>query len=110
MDKKRFEELKESIIEAGKIMRGEIEPSREFVYEVDSSEIAPPVNVWAVCVETDDEELLIPGKIYSVKIGKTRIWVVDEEGEATLCPEEFFLPISLPSEVSNRLEKLKQVA
>ena len=41
-------------------------------------------------METDDEELLIPGKIYEVKIGRNRIWVIDEEGEATLCPQEVF--------------------
>ena len=110
MDKERFEGLKESIIEAGKIMRGKIAPSREFVYEVDSSEIQPPMETWAVCVETDDEELLIPGKIYEVKISRNRILVIDEEGEATLCPQEFFMAIELPQAVSQRLENIKQAA
>ena len=110
MDKKRFEGLKESIIEAGKIMRGDLQPSREFVYEIDSSEIQPPTEIWAVCVETDDEELLIPGKIYEVKIGRSRVWVRDEQGEATLCPQEFFMPIELPREISEKLENIKQAA
>lgn len=110
MDKKRFERLKESVIEAGKIMRGEVKPSREFVYEIDSSEIQPPIVTWAVCVETDDDELLIPGKIYEVKVGRNRVWVRDEEGEATLCPQEFFMPIELPQAVSERLENIKQAA
>lgn len=110
MTKENFEGLKESIIEAGKIMRGEIKPSREFIYEVDSSEIPLPVETWAICIETDDEGLLIPGKIYHVKILSKGFWVIDEEGEATLCPEEFFFPISLPSEVSKRLAELKQAA
>ena len=110
MDKERFEGLKESIIEAGKIMRGEIAPSREFVYEIDSSEIQPPTEAWAVCVETDDEELLIPGKIYEIKIGRNRILVIDEEGEATFCPQEFFMPLELSQVVLERLENIKQAA
>ena len=110
MDKERFEGLKESIIEAGKIMRGEIAPSREFVYEIDSSEIQPPTEAWAVCVETDDEGLLIPGKIYEIKIGRNRILVIDEEGEATFCPQEFFMPLELSQVVLERLENIKQAA
>ncbi|MCY7375710.1 MAG: hypothetical protein LH472_07030 [Pyrinomonadaceae bacterium] len=63
MSKKHFERLSESVIEAGKIMRGEMKPSREFTLEVEASEITPPVETRAICVETDDEELLIPGKL-----------------------------------------------
>ena len=107
MDKKRFEDLQESIIEAGKVMRGELEASREFVFEVDTSEIKPPTETWAVCVETDDE-LLIKGKIYPVKINSNTVWVRDEEGEATLCPKEFFLPIALPQKVKRKLANLAQ--
>ena len=110
MDKKRFKDLKESIIEAGKIMRGEIEPSREFVYEVDSSEIKPPIETWAVCVETDDDELLIPGKLYLVKISDNAVWVRDEEDEAALYPKEFFIPVALPVEVTQKLTNLPQAA
>lgn len=110
MSEKVFDRLKESVVEAGKIMRGEMKPSREFVYEVDSSEIQPPTAAWAVCVETDDEELLIPGKIYEIKIGKSRVWVRDEEGEATLCPQEFFVPVELPQTVTERLENIKRAA
>ncbi len=109
MDKKRFGELKESIIEAGKVMRGEIKPSREFIFEIDSSEIEPPLETWAVCVESDDEELLIRGKIYPVKISSDTVWVRDEEGEATLCPTEFFLPSTLPQKVKRKLANLAQL-
>jgi hypothetical protein len=104
MKKENFESLKESIIEAGKIMRGEMKASREFVIEIEESERQNPLETWAVCVETDDDELLIVGKIYQIQIGGNSVWVTDEEGESTLCPKEFFVPISLPQEVSARLK------
>ena len=103
MDKQRFDDLKESIIEAGKVMRGEMKPSREFTFAVDTSEIHKPIETWAICVETDDEELMIPGKVYAVKITRNRILVTDEEGEPAFYPKEFFMPISLPAEVSLKL-------
>ena len=110
MDKSRFENLKESIIEAGKIMRGEMKPSREFTLEIDRSEIEPPVETWAVCVETDDEELLIPGKLYHIKISGDAVLVRDEEDEAALYSTEFFMPVSLPSEVTQKLTDLAEAA
>ncbi len=110
MDKERFEDLKESIIEAGKVMRGEMEPSREFIYEIDRTEIQPPLETWAVCVETDDEKLLIPGKIYEIKIGKNRVWVTDETDESVLYPKDFFMPIALPAEVTQKLTNLAEAA
>jgi hypothetical protein len=107
MDKKRFEDLQESIIEAGKVMRGELKPNREFTFEIDSSDIKPPIETWAICIETNDE-LLITGKIYPVKISSDAVWVRDEEGEATLCPKEFFVPIVLPQKVKRKLANLAQ--
>ncbi len=110
MDKNRFEDLKESIIEAGKVMRGEIKPNREFTFEIDSSEIKPPIETWAVCVETDDEELLVPGKLYFIKISGDAVWVRDEEDEAALYSRDFFIPIALPAEVTQKLENLAEAA
>lgn len=110
MNKKDFNNLKESVIEAGKVMRGEMKPSREFTFKVDTSKIKPPVEAWAVCVETDDEELMIPGKIYPVKIVDDYILVDDEEDEATFYPKEFFITVSLPAEVTRRLDKKKIAA
>ena len=109
MDKERFEGLKESIIEAGKVMRGEMKPSREFTFEIDPSEIKPPIETWAVCVETDDEELLIPGKLYFIKISGDAVLVRDEEDEAALYSKDFFIPIALPQEITQKLTHLTQV-
>jgi len=35
MSKERFERLKDSVIEAGQVMRGERQPRREFTYEIE---------------------------------------------------------------------------
>ena len=101
---------KESVIEAGRISRGEILPSRETVFEMEADDSKEPVETWAVCLETDDEELLIPGKLYQVKQFSGDFWVRDEENEATLCPQKFFIPIELPRTVSEKLENIKQAA
>ena len=105
MKKENFERLRESIIEAGKILSGEAEPSREFVHEVPDS-FTPPVKVLAVCVETDDPELLVPRKIYEIEITGEFARVIDEAGEAAVYPAQFFIPINLPAEVQEIIAQL----
>ena len=105
MKKEHFEGLKESIIEAGKILRGELPPSREFVHEVPESPV-PTVKVSAVCVETDDAELLVPRKIYEIEVTGEFARVIDEAGEAAVYPSHFFIPINLPAEVRQIIARL----
>ena len=105
MKKEDFEGLKESIIEAGKILRGEAQPSREFTYEVPESP-EPTVKVLAVCVETDDESLLVPRKIYEIEVTGEFARVIDEAGEAAVYPAQFFIPINLPAEVKEIIAQL----
>lgn len=105
MKKEDFEGLKESIVEAGKILRGEAQPSREFIYEVPDS-FPPPVKVLAVCVETDDPELLIPRKIYEIAVTGEFAHVIDEAGEAAVYHARFFIPINLPAEVQEIIAQL----
>jgi CRISPR/Cas system-associated protein Cas5 (RAMP superfamily) len=105
MKKENFEGLKESIIEAGKILRGEAQPSREFVHEAPDS-FPPPVKVLAVCVETDDEALLVPRKIYEIEVTDEFARVIDEAGEAAVYPTRFFIPINLPAEVRQIIAQL----
>jgi hypothetical protein len=105
MKKENFERLKESIIEAGKSLRGELSPSREFVYEVPDSP-TPTVKVLAVCVETDDPELLIPRKIYEIEVTGEFARVIDEAGEAAVYPVQFFIPVNLPAEVQEIIAQL----
>lgn len=103
MNEERFEQLKASIIEAGMIMQGKLKPSREFTLE--RAEITQsPVEVWAVCLESDDTKALIPRKLYLVKYGETGVLVRDENGENVFCDKEDFLPLSLAHEVEEILE------
>ena len=105
MNQEDFERLKASIIEAGQIKRGLRPASREFVRRAPPLK-QEPLHTLAVCVATDDAKLLIPRKIYEVRLGVNRIWVEDEEGETTICPPEWFLPLALPSETEELLAKV----
>lgn len=107
MSKERFERLRESIIEAGRIMRGEIEPSREFAYEVDVPQLSKnPATEWAICV-SDEDDALIRLKLYEVKFSKTGyVSVVDEEGEKFVCPANWFVAVRLAPEVRELVAEL----
>ncbi len=70
-------------------------------------------DVYAICLESDDEELLVPMKIY--KIGRReedKARVIDEAGEVAIYPLSFFLPLSLAEDAINLIEKhnLKEVS
>jgi hypothetical protein len=105
MKKEDFEGLKGSVIEAGKILRGEARPSREFVHEAPDS-FPPPLKVLAVCVETDDAELLVPRKIYEIEVTGGFARVIDEAGEAAVYPASFFIQLNLPAEVRQIIAQL----
>jgi hypothetical protein len=107
MSKGRFERLRQSIIEAGQVMRGEIEPSREFTYEIDVTKLRKDAATgWAICV-TDEDDALIPLKLYEVKFSKTGyVSVIDEEGERVVCPAHWFVPVRLAPEVRQLVAKL----
>jgi hypothetical protein len=100
MSKERFERLRRSIIEAGQVMRGEIEPSREFTYEIEVTKLRKDTATgWAICV-TDEDDALIPLKLYEVKVSKTGyVSVTDEEGERVVCPAHWFIPVRLAPKV-----------
>ncbi len=102
MDNERFEQLKNSVIEAGQIMRGEIKPTRVFTLEM-PERIDAPLEAWAVCLESDDHSLLVPRKLYPVTIVNGGIWVRDEDGEMTSCDTEDFLPVDFAPEVQQIL-------
>lgn len=105
MSKKVFESLSKSIHEAGAIMRGERLPSREFVRERPHTN-RKPEKLLAICVETDDDELLIPGKIYEVEQVGNRFAVHDEVGETVLCPTDFFVPVKFEPNLEQLLRQI----
>jgi hypothetical protein len=106
MKKELFDELLESVKEGGAILRGERAPSRVFHHPPQDSQ-AELQRAFAVCVETDDPELLIPRKIYEVTLlPSSRVHVIDEAGEAAIYPAENFILIDLPREVEEALSRV----
>lgn len=103
-----FQALLESVREAKQILRGEKKAAREFVIEVPAP--AGAQTSYALCVETDDHALLIPRKIYEATYSQAGlVRVIDEEGEAALYPETFFLPLAFPKEVETVLAQIARV-
>jgi len=110
MKKENFEGLLESVKEAGQILRGEKKPAREFFIEVPDIKPARQEG-FALCVETDDDELLIPAKVYRVWfLSSGRIRVIDESGEAAIYPPDFFIQVEFSVEVESVLENLQKAA
>lgn len=98
-----FKNLLDSIREAGQTLRGERKAAREFVVEVPLAQ-SRTQSGYALCVRTDDPTLLIPHKIYQAQFSQSGlVRVVDEAGEATLYPEDFFLAVAFPKEVEQVL-------
>jgi hypothetical protein len=102
MNKERFDQLKTSIIKAGLILQGKQKPSREFQFAAVKNPNSLE-EIWAICLESDDNSLLIPRKLYLVKFGENGVWVRDEAGEMTVCDKEDFLPIMFTPEVEELL-------
>ncbi|MBD0326397.1 MAG: hypothetical protein ICV68_08195 [Pyrinomonadaceae bacterium] len=101
MNKELFSELVESVKESGAIMRGEKKPSRSF-----NLPDAPRLEVekrFAVCVMTDDPELLVLRKVYQVEVIGDRICAKDEAGETAVYPADYFILLELPREAEEAL-------
>ena len=67
-----------------------------------------PTPRFAVCVGTDDPDLLTPRMIYQVLPDESAarsnyIRVIDNEGEDYLYPAEYFILVDLPREVERAL-------
>ena len=106
MKKDDFARLKANVREAGKIKRGIKAPARETVLELPNTSLRETL-AYAFCVKTDDPTLLIPRKIYPVTLYDERyVKVIDEAGESAIYPVDFFLPVSLPLEVTNQLAQI----
>ncbi len=63
---------------------------------------------FAVCVETDDPDLLTPRMIYRVLPDESAarsgyVRVVDNEGEDYLYPAKYFVIVDLPREVERAI-------
>jgi len=65
---------------------------------------------FAVCISSDDPDLLTPCRIYQVLPDESAaksnyIRVIDNEGEDYLYPADYFLFIELPREIEQALLK-----
>src|SRR6267378_262635 len=101
MGKRLFDDLLESVQEMKAIMRGEKEPSR--VLHFPDEPQTKTESRFAVCIETDDPEMLIPRKIYEIDYfpDLQLIALTDEAGEAAVYPADHFVLIDLPAEVKS---------
>jgi hypothetical protein len=65
---------------------------------------------FAVCIRSDDADLLTPRMIYQVLPDKAAaksnyVRVVDNEGEDYLYPAEYFMFLDLPDEIERALSR-----
>jgi hypothetical protein len=83
-------------------MKKDLLPMRETKVKV-PDENYDDSEIFAVCLETDDRELLIPFKVYRIKLRGKYVCVINEIGESAVYPSRFFLPLQLPPETANVL-------
>ena len=84
-------------------MNNDLEPDRETKVKIPNESNGNSEEVFAVCLETDDRDLLIPFKVYRIKPRGEYVRVIDEQGEVAVYPGNFFLPLQLPAETVNAL-------
>lgn len=84
-------------------MKKDLMPMRETKLKMPENSPDDSQEIFAVCLETDDRELLIPFKIYQIKLRGEYVCVTDEKGESAVYPKNFFLPLQLPPETVNVL-------
>jgi hypothetical protein len=87
-------------------MRSERAAAREPVHEIQLPHDNAATSL-AVCVQTDNPELLLPRKNYEVTLYENNLArVIDEAGEAAIYLASFFMAIRLPEAVENALAKI----
>ncbi len=84
-------------------MKKDLMPMRETKLKMPEKSPDDSAAIFAVCLETDDRDLLIPFKVYQIKLRGEYVRVIDERGESAVYPKNFFLPLQLPSETINAL-------
>lgn len=67
-----------------------------------------PTSQFAICINTDDPDLLTPRMIYQILLDENAarshyIRVIDNEGEDYLYPAEYFILVDLPREAEHAL-------
>jgi hypothetical protein len=131
MKEEAFKELVESIKEAGAVMRGERKPSRVFKYppqlfgapemsaapspfeddtpqDAENQQREPETQeAFAICIATDDPELLQVRKLYRAEpLPDGLLSVIDEEGEAAIYPADHFIVVRFSRDVEEILSRV----
>ena len=83
-------------------MKNDLKPIRETKVEIPNN-LADNQEAFALCLKTDDAELLIPFKVYRVKLRGKYVCVTDESGESAVYPSDFFVTLQLPPEAISAL-------
>ncbi len=106
MNEKDFNELKQSVVEVGLMMRGELAPDREFKLKKNKKK-SENFETWAICVSREDDEL-VPLKLYQIEVYPhlSKVAVKDESGETLVCPQDYFLPVKFKEKVTDYLKKV----
>jgi hypothetical protein len=74
------------------------------------SRLYKPATKFAVCIQSDDADLLTPRMIYQIlpdasAAKSTYVRVVDNGGEDYLYPAEYFMFLDLPDEIERALSR-----
>ena len=110
MNKTRLGDLKKSVRQAGQVLRGVIEPMREFQIKIARGSAAKRQG-FALCVKSAEPTLLIPAKVYRARFASNNyVGVTDEAGEAAVYPSDCFIRLDFPSEVETVLVELQKAA
>lgn len=104
VSEKVFNSLSQSLREAGEIMRGETKDFREFTRTRPAK--GDRASALAIAVISDDEDL-IPGKLYSVRILPSgNIAAKDESGETVICDPSDFILVEFQPAVEREIRKI----
>jgi hypothetical protein len=83
-------------------MKSDLKPARETKVKRHDNP-AENQEIFALCLKTDDAKLLIPFKVYRVKLRGEYVCVIDELGESAVYPNNFFVTLQLPPEAITAL-------
>ena len=104
MSEEIFNNLSDSLNEAGEILRGETKEFRQFSRTRPLAKKSS--NLLAVCAVSDDDDL-IPGKLYRVQaLPSGNFSLKDEIGETVICDASDFIVVEFQPAVEKRIRKI----
>lgn len=109
MKKAEYNRLLESVRQGGAVLRGEVSPSRTFKHRTAKRNGRLETRL-AICLRTDDPDLLVVNKIYTVNpLESDLVRVIEEIGGAAVYDADYFLYVSFPPKVERILSRLAKI-